>query len=235
LEFARSLRSPLLHEAIKDAEPLSPVYGFRRTENRFHHFERLSRWPDNFVVLGDAVSAFNPAYAQGMSAAVLGAVILDECLAAQRRRSQRELTGMAARFQKRLAKVSKVIWLMATSRDFRWPTTEGGRPGRMTRLLYRYMDGVQALAATSPLVHQRMLGHVQRLVRRVRPGARRAYFQRGRLQGATAGGAQPEAHSSTAHSGSPTVFIIRSFSRCIRFTSKRREYLIIARRCPGFP
>jgi len=43
LEFARSLRSSALYEAIKDAEPLSPVYVYRRTENRLRQYERLAR------------------------------------------------------------------------------------------------------------------------------------------------------------------------------------------------
>ncbi len=60
LAFARSLASPALYEAIKDAKPLSPISGYRRTENRWRHYERLARWPEGFVALGDAVCAFNP-------------------------------------------------------------------------------------------------------------------------------------------------------------------------------
>jgi len=45
LEFTRSLRSSILYEAIKDAQPLSSIYGYRRTENHRRHYERdLSRW-----------------------------------------------------------------------------------------------------------------------------------------------------------------------------------------------
>ena len=32
LDFARSLRSPVIYEAIKNAQPISPIYGYRRTE-----------------------------------------------------------------------------------------------------------------------------------------------------------------------------------------------------------
>jgi hypothetical protein len=38
LAFARSLRSPALHEAIAAAEPLTPIVGHRATENRLRHY-----------------------------------------------------------------------------------------------------------------------------------------------------------------------------------------------------
>src|SRR5918998_5612252 len=100
MDFARSLRTPLLYEAIKDAEPISAISGYRDTENRRRHYEKLSRQPDNFVVTGDAASAFNPVYAQGMTTAALGAEVLEECL---RESGQGDdLSGLSKRFQKRL-------------------------------------------------------------------------------------------------------------------------------------
>jgi flavin-dependent dehydrogenase len=46
LEFVRNLRSPVIYEAIKDARPISPIYGYRRTENCWRHYEKLSRLPE---------------------------------------------------------------------------------------------------------------------------------------------------------------------------------------------
>ena len=74
--FARSLRSPILHDAIRFAEPLSPAVAFANTANRRRHFERLRRWPDGFVIVGDGVCAFNPIYGQGMAVAAQTAVVL---------------------------------------------------------------------------------------------------------------------------------------------------------------
>lgn len=155
LNFAQSLRSPEIYQAIKDAKPLSPIYGYRRTENRWHHYERLSRFPENFIVVGDAVCAFNPVYGQGMSVAALGALTLDRCFKQQeRRRSHQELTGLAQRFQKQLAKANNVPWLMATSDDFRWSTTEGKPPGFTTRLMHWYLDCVMQAASESAEVYR---------------------------------------------------------------------------------
>jgi len=60
LAYACSLRSRVLYDAIKEAEPLTPVHGYRRTDNQLRHYDRLARWPERFVVTGDAVCAFNP-------------------------------------------------------------------------------------------------------------------------------------------------------------------------------
>ena len=133
LAFARDLAHPVLAEAIAGAAPLSPIYGYRRTENRLRRYERLPRWPGGFAALGDAVCAFNPVYGQGMTASGVGALVLDRCLREGR---------SSATFQRRLAQANDVPWTLSTSADFRWPTTVGGAPDRMTRLMHRYMEYV---------------------------------------------------------------------------------------------
>ena len=60
LAFARSLRSPVIHETIRDAEPLTPVVGFANTANRRRHYERLRRWPERLLAVGDSVCALQP-------------------------------------------------------------------------------------------------------------------------------------------------------------------------------
>jgi 2-polyprenyl-6-methoxyphenol hydroxylase-like FAD-dependent oxidoreductase len=139
--FARSLRSPILYEAIKDAEPISAISGYRDTENRRRHYEKLSRQPDNLLVTGDAACAFNPIYAQGMTTAALGAEVLEECL-----RESGDLTGLSKRFQKKLSEANAASWLLATGEDFRVRGVEGGTATFATRLTHRYMDRVLALS-----------------------------------------------------------------------------------------
>jgi 2-polyprenyl-6-methoxyphenol hydroxylase-like FAD-dependent oxidoreductase len=140
MEFIRNLSRPDLYTALEHARPLSPIYGYRRTENRWRHYERLDRRPENFLVLGDAVCALNPIYGQGMTTAALGAITLDRCL----RRSgwgkhPVERTGLAARFQRQLARTLHTSWLLATSADTATVRNAGdGR--RSTRLIHAYMD-----------------------------------------------------------------------------------------------
>lgn len=152
MDFARSLRTPMLYEAIEDAKPLSDISGYRDTANRRRHYEKLSRQPDNFLVTGDAACAFNPVYAQGMTTAALGAETLEECL-----RESGDLTGLSKRFQKKLAKANAASWLLATGEDFRVRGVEGGKATLATRLTHRYMDRVLALSLRDVGVRQTFL------------------------------------------------------------------------------
>ena len=136
--FARSL-DPDFYAAVKAAEPISPAYGYRRTENRWRHYEALSPWPEGFVVVGDAFAAFNPIYGQGMTVSAMAAEALDEML----RGNGQELQGLAAKFQKKVAEVTKPVWLLTTSADLAWPGTEGGGEKSLAdRFAYWYTDRV---------------------------------------------------------------------------------------------
>jgi 2-polyprenyl-6-methoxyphenol hydroxylase-like FAD-dependent oxidoreductase len=158
LAFARSLRSPLIYEALHHAQPLSPIAGYRGTENRWRRYDQLARWPERFVVLGDAACAFNPVYGQGMAAAALGAATLADLLRDQRRRHPNgDLTGLARRFQRRLAGHHRRLWLIATIEDFRCPQTEGGPPTLRDRLAQRYMDRVLRRATVDPVAYMTLV------------------------------------------------------------------------------
>jgi 2-polyprenyl-6-methoxyphenol hydroxylase-like FAD-dependent oxidoreductase len=151
LSFACSLRSPLLAEAIAGAVPLSPIHGYRRTQNRRRHYERLAKWPDRLLVLGEALCAFNPVYGQGMTVSVQAAEVLNDALATLRRQSPPR-PGFVKRTQERLAQNDATAWLMATSEDFRYPATDGRRPALPTRLMHRYLSLVLEGAARDPKI-----------------------------------------------------------------------------------
>ncbi|MEB3216220.1 MAG: FAD-dependent monooxygenase [Nostocales cyanobacterium 94392] len=172
LECARNLRNSAIYDAIKDAKPISKVYSYRRTENCWHHYEKLARLPSGLIIIGDAVCAFNPVYGQGMTTAALSALTLQKCLQKGFNNSTHtitELTGerrsaqtptlhdgvpLTRKFPKQLAQVLKAPWLMATSDDFRWETTEGGKPDEMTRFMHKYMDQVILLSVHQPQVYK---------------------------------------------------------------------------------
>jgi 2-polyprenyl-6-methoxyphenol hydroxylase-like FAD-dependent oxidoreductase len=147
LAFTQKLPSLLLWQTLQAAEPISPIYCHRGTENRLRHYEKLSRWPEGFVILGDAVCAFNPVYGQGMTIAAMGAMTLDQHLKEQAlKQPDGSFVGMAHRFQKALAKLNETPWSLATSQDYRYRTTKGGAPSTVTRFMHRYMDLVSEVA-----------------------------------------------------------------------------------------
>lgn len=158
LAFAESLRSPLLAQAIRQAEPLTPIRGYRRTENRRRSYERLTHQPERFLVVGDAVCAFNPIYGQGMTAAAMSAVALDRLL---RERTDGDLAGLPPAFQREAARVSAGAWLIATGEDLRYPETKGAERNLRTRLTHRYLDRVIAAATRDGKVNLAFLNVLQ--------------------------------------------------------------------------
>ncbi|HKG61550.1 MAG TPA: hypothetical protein VKB05_17455 [Pyrinomonadaceae bacterium] len=96
--------------------------------------------------------AFNPVYGQGMTIAALGALTLRNTL-----RENANLRGLSHRFLKRLGKVNKAPWLLATGEDYRYPATEGHGATFMTKFMHRYMNHVIALATESVAVRQVLL------------------------------------------------------------------------------
>ncbi|WP_433263431.1 FAD-dependent oxidoreductase [Actinosynnema sp. CS-041913] len=65
VDFARSVRHPVVGDLIADAEPLGPVYGSHSTVNRRLYYERLRSWPDGLLVIGDAVATFTSTRSTG--------------------------------------------------------------------------------------------------------------------------------------------------------------------------
>jgi 2-polyprenyl-6-methoxyphenol hydroxylase-like FAD-dependent oxidoreductase len=118
MDFARSLPTPRIYEAIRDARPLSAPQGYRRTENRVRRYDQLPHYLEGFFVIGDAVFAMNPIFAMGMTAAADGALVLERSL--QDWLDKPALDGMAKIFQKRLAKEVGRIWKMTVSKEWEW-------------------------------------------------------------------------------------------------------------------
>ncbi|HLG75407.1 MAG TPA: FAD-dependent monooxygenase [Ktedonobacteraceae bacterium] len=153
LQWARDLPDPSIYEALRIAQPLTPIRGYRTPVNHWRHFERLQRWPAGLIVTGDAVCAFNPIYGQGMTVSALDAMTLRTCLQEQQRAPR---PNFEQRFQHALAGTVANAWLVSTSEDLRWPGVmlSGARPTPGLELLHRYMDLVLYSAVEDPQITQ---------------------------------------------------------------------------------
>lgn len=160
-EFADSLSTPEIARALRAATPLGPIHGYRRTANRMRHYERLTHRPEGFLLQGDSVCALNPVYGQGITASALSALTLEECL--RTHPSLQDLTGLATRFQKRLARTLAGPWTIATSEDLRWLAIGGRKRSLPTRLLHAYLDRVIALLPHDPAIAHRYIEVMQML------------------------------------------------------------------------
>jgi 2-polyprenyl-6-methoxyphenol hydroxylase-like FAD-dependent oxidoreductase len=126
--FARKL-GPEFYAAVKAAVPIEMPYVYRGTESRWRHYEKLERWPNRFVVLGDAYCGFNPIYGQGMTVAALCAVALGDEI----KRAGGDLDQASSKVRKLLTQAVTGAWVLATGADLAWPGTEGGSE-KSTRL-----------------------------------------------------------------------------------------------------
>ena len=82
LAWARTLSSSRLADALVGLEPLGEGSTYRFPANRRRHYEDLTSFPEGLVVVGDALSAFDPVYGQGMTVAAIEAVALGRELVA---------------------------------------------------------------------------------------------------------------------------------------------------------
>jgi 2-polyprenyl-6-methoxyphenol hydroxylase-like FAD-dependent oxidoreductase len=163
LRFAASLATHELHDAVKDAEPVSPIAVHKLPSNLRRHYERIAL-PEGVAVVGDAASSFNPVYAQGMATAAWAVDELDACLREQAaHREPGTIDGLTRRYHRRLARVIDGPWQIATTEDFRSREAVGKRP-LWSPLLQWYTARVHELTWSDPFAALRFL-EVMHLVR----------------------------------------------------------------------
>src|SRR6266545_4285222 len=139
LAFAGSLQFQDIYEAIRDATPLDDPVAFRFPASVRHRYERLPRFPDGLLVVGDAVCSFNPIYGQGMSVAALEALVL-------RRHLRRGVVPQPRRWFREIARVVDVPWDIAVGGDLVFPGVPGRRTAKV-RLVNAYLARLHPAAA----------------------------------------------------------------------------------------
>jgi 2-polyprenyl-6-methoxyphenol hydroxylase-like FAD-dependent oxidoreductase len=147
LEYARGLPQPDIYSAIREAKPLSEIKTYHVPEETRRHYEKLTRFPDGLIAVGDAVCRFDPIFGQGMSVAAKEARILAQMLRTEARHGNQALRGFPLRFLKAIAKVIDVPWSLATGEGCRYPQAEGTRPFGVAFLQW-YVAQLFALSAT---------------------------------------------------------------------------------------
>lgn len=149
--FVRSLPNPDIQRIVSSAEPLSEIVAHKFPASLRRHYEKLKRFPQGYLVMGDAISSFNPTYGQGMSSAILQAAELDQILA--RRPSPEQL---APAFFKAAARMVDIPWQLCVGEDFRFPQTSGPKPAGID-LINRYVAAVHRATRFDPEVGRAFL------------------------------------------------------------------------------
>ncbi len=144
LAFARSLAAPEIYEVIKTAEPLSDFLPYPFRASQWRRYDKLRRFPEGFLVFGDAICSFNPIYGQGMSVAAIQALDLQ-------RELPRGTEGLWRRFFRQTVKTIRNPWQIVVSGDLRFPEAEGKRTPAI-RFLNAYMARLHRAARRDPVV-----------------------------------------------------------------------------------
>ncbi|HET6347068.1 MAG TPA: hypothetical protein VFH51_19180, partial [Myxococcota bacterium] len=132
-QVLRELETPDLADLLEGADAASPapegaVRVYTSGPMLRRHYERLRRFPDNYVVLGDAACFTQPVYGLGLSLAAAGVSALNEALHGRTQRSAGKppsFAGFGKAFARRLAWRTLFPWLLTTAEDYRHPGTEG--------------------------------------------------------------------------------------------------------------
>jgi 2-polyprenyl-6-methoxyphenol hydroxylase-like FAD-dependent oxidoreductase len=162
LNFARSLRTTTVYDAIRGAKRVGNTTRYRFRESRRLHFERLQSFPSGLIVLGDAICRFNPVYGQGVSVAAQEARCLKDVLM-ERQPLPNPLEGLAQEFFERIAPILDTPWMMAAIPDFAFPGTRGTAPDNVA-FLVQFAFALWEVAAEDAAIHKLAIevGHLLR-------------------------------------------------------------------------
>ncbi|MGP3970992.1 NAD(P)/FAD-dependent oxidoreductase [Streptomyces sp. 6N223] len=152
--FAKGLRHPIVRDLIGVAEPVSPIFQSHSGANRRLYPERMAKWPEGLLIIGDSLAAFNPVYGHGMSAAARAAEALDAELA-----RDGFAEGGTRQVQRALSEVVDDPWIMAGLKDIQFVncrnlSTDPRLTGPDTAEMLRFADFISGKSIRSPKVSE---------------------------------------------------------------------------------
>jgi 2-polyprenyl-6-methoxyphenol hydroxylase-like FAD-dependent oxidoreductase len=155
LNWARSLRTPTIFNAISTAERIGDAvrYSFPKSVRR--HFARIPSFPAGLLPLGDAICVFNPVYGQGMTVAAQEAILLRRLLG-ETSDATEPTPRLAADFFAGVESILETPWAMSALPDLVFPNATGDRPSDFAQTL-QFGAAVTRLAAREPDAHKIMV------------------------------------------------------------------------------
>ncbi|GIH75488.1 NAD(P)/FAD-dependent oxidoreductase [Planobispora longispora] len=156
-EWIKSLGVPEIYEAVIQAVPLDEPVKFSFPTTLRRRYEDMPRFPDGLLVVGDAVSCFNPVYAGGMTVAALSAMTIREHLHTGAHPVPLDY------FRDLAANVIDPVWQMTHNVDLSFPGVEGERPLSL-KLEQKMMALIQKAATRDNKVtaaYMRVAGQVE--------------------------------------------------------------------------
>lgn len=150
LEFVRNLPVPTVYNIISKAEPLSGIINYKYPASLRRHYEKMERFPENFLVMGDAVGSMNPIYGQGMTSSAMQSKVLQKLL------QELPLSQIRKPYFEKVAQVIDLPWQLTVSEDFRYPETEGAKPP-LADLINTYVSKAHRATHHDTVVYKQFL------------------------------------------------------------------------------
>lgn len=137
-ERARQIGVPELVRVTHECDPIGPVMRYAFPFSQRRRYEKLKRFPANYLLMGDALTSFNPVYGQGMTTAACQALALRKAL-------EGGLDQVHKRFLKAAARIIDTPWQLAVGADLALPVVPEPCP-RSTRLVNAYVARLRRVA-----------------------------------------------------------------------------------------
>lgn len=151
-------------DLLDNSEVVKPFVAWRNTTNRLRDYANLQSRPESFLVIGDAVAAFNPAYGQGMSSVSIQAKMLRDEIATWRADRGGDMKGFAEHYQRLIdAAIIQGCWAFSAGSDLAVPGVEvNGEPHVAEPTQERmYADRVLALATEDEEIARKLVDTIQ--------------------------------------------------------------------------
>jgi 2-polyprenyl-6-methoxyphenol hydroxylase-like FAD-dependent oxidoreductase len=143
--WARGLLQPDVAEVLDHATLVGQLHRFTYPTQVRRCYGDLSRLPNNYVVMGDALCSFDPTFGQGMSVSAMQAEMLTQLR-----------PGMPTdRWQRKLARLTLLPFSMTANEAHRWAETTGWQPP-LSRLQRWYVARVFEASSRDAFVYRRL-------------------------------------------------------------------------------
>ena len=119
LVWAKERLDPEYYSILKSTKICSPLVPYKHAIDDRKYVELFGkRWPQNYILLGDAMCAFNPQYGQGMTHACRQARELGNIFY----NNFHKLKDISHIFNRRASAISEECWLLSTANDWKTST-----------------------------------------------------------------------------------------------------------------
>ena len=143
-EFVEDCAPAHMLAAVRAAECVGEPVQHRMPSCQWRRYDKMRRFPEGLLVIGDAICSFNPIYAQGMSVAAVEALAMRDCLSSGTR-------DLARRFFRAAAAPIRQAWQLSTNPDLALPEIDG-TPPLAARVFNAYVDRVLAAAESDAAI-----------------------------------------------------------------------------------